>query len=649
MMPPQPLKILIVDDEPSHAEAIRRAFEGGRTEYGVRIASSLGGYREAVAESAPDLAIMDLNLPDGRAESVLTAPPEGGPFPIVVMTSHGDEATAVAAMKAGALDYIVKSPEAFAAMPQSAARALREWNLLMGRKEAEEAIRLGAERLRLALEAARAGTWEWDLRTGGQSWSEELWELYGVAPHSCEPSFEAWRQSVHPDDRERIDHLARMAARIGSELNLEWRVPEPDGSVRWIMSRGRPSLDQARRVVRFTGIAMDITAVKRREVERRELENRLRNSRRMEAAGLFAGEAAQEFSNLLTGIMGNIALAMMEHPGDEAAAALLEAGSAAERAGLLARRLMAFAARRPPEPVPVDVNEALASIQRPLARFTGPLVNLRIGPGTGPLTAMIDPAYLDQILFSIASEAVEMMPEGGELKISASLLTPGPGGAECPLKDASGNCILISAEFARRVSDGKAAKNITDVFYARDAFRGSASQAIAAALAAARRSGGLLETVREAGKLTGIRIILPKAGGAAAADETGVPQNPAGGGETVLIVEQDAIIREMTRNILARLGYRVLTSGDGAGAVETASGHDGVIDLLITGTAAGGMDGRELSSLVAARHPRLRTLFTPGSADDAREEQGANPRNSGFIFKPYSPQALAAKIRELLG
>ncbi|MCX7047061.1 MAG: response regulator, partial [Candidatus Sumerlaeota bacterium] len=134
------MRILIVEDEAAHVEAIRRAFEAAGTEAGMQVTGTLREYRESVAARAPDIALVDLNLPDGRAVEVLTSPPEAGPFPILIMTAYGTEQVAVEAMRSGALDYIVKSSETFADMPRTVARALREWNALQERKRAEETL-----------------------------------------------------------------------------------------------------------------------------------------------------------------------------------------------------------------------------------------------------------------------------------------------------------------------------------------------------------------------------------------------------------------------------------------------------------------------------------------------------------------------------
>src|SRR5574341_507790 len=131
------IRVLIVEDDAGHAEAVRRAFKAANTGVAVQIAGTLGEYRRIAASDPPNIVLMDLNLPDGRAVEQLTYPPENGAFPIIIMTACGNEHMAVEAMKAGAIDYMVKSPEAFTAMPRAVDRALREWNLFQERKNAE--------------------------------------------------------------------------------------------------------------------------------------------------------------------------------------------------------------------------------------------------------------------------------------------------------------------------------------------------------------------------------------------------------------------------------------------------------------------------------------------------------------------------------
>jgi len=149
-----------------------------------------------------------------------------------------------------------------------------EWDR-RNRKRAWRAVRLSEERLRLTLDAVSAGTWEWDLVTNENVWSEELWKLYGMEPHSCVPSYDAWREAVHPDDRSYAEVVGR-AARAGIELNVEFRVRDADGTIRWLMSRGRPLRDGKGRTARFVGIVLDITARRLTEEAMRAREQDLR-------------------------------------------------------------------------------------------------------------------------------------------------------------------------------------------------------------------------------------------------------------------------------------------------------------------------------------------------------------------------------------
>src|ERR1035437_3827073 len=160
------LHLQIVEDEAAHVEAIRRAFDQAGAMADIQSAGTLREYRDIIAAHPPDLALVDLNLPDGRATEILTHPAADAPFPILVMTAFGNQQIVVEVMKAGALDYVVKSPEAFAAMPQTVARALREWQLLQQQKRAEETLRTSEERYRRLFDESLDGICLADAQTG---------------------------------------------------------------------------------------------------------------------------------------------------------------------------------------------------------------------------------------------------------------------------------------------------------------------------------------------------------------------------------------------------------------------------------------------------------------------------------------------------
>lgn len=277
MTPTRP-SILLVEDEPAHAEAIRRAFHSGAPEYEVRVADSLRGFRDEVAARPPTLALLDLNLPDGRAVDALVSPPEAGPCPILVMTSHGDEATAVAALRAGALDYVVKSPESFASMPQSAARALREWEVRGERKRAQEALKENQARLNSTLRATNVGLWEWDARSNRCQYSAEWKAQLGYQEQELGDSFDEFLPRLHPNDRRRVERAIRdYLAQPDSDWDLEFRLRHRDGSYRWILSRASPIRDDHGQLTHVRGCHIDLTERRKAEEALSQSESRFRS------------------------------------------------------------------------------------------------------------------------------------------------------------------------------------------------------------------------------------------------------------------------------------------------------------------------------------------------------------------------------------
>ena len=228
-----PLQILIVEDEPAHAEAIRRAFQVNGLNGEVRLATTLQEFRQRVAANPPDIALLDLNLPDGRAVEVLTSPPESGLFPILIMTSFGNEEIAVEAMKAGALDYIVKSPEAFTTMPRTVERALREWSLLQERKRFGEALQESEEQYRTAIESSNDGVAIIEgeaLRYVNQKYCE----MYGYEKPE-EVLGRSFTIVLHPDDREKLtDYNHRRQRGEPVPSRYEYKGIRKDGEIVYI-------------------------------------------------------------------------------------------------------------------------------------------------------------------------------------------------------------------------------------------------------------------------------------------------------------------------------------------------------------------------------------------------------------------------------
>ena len=272
-MGPNRLRIMIVENEAAHAEAIRSAFEAAGTDVEIQVSGTLREYRESVAAGAPDIALVDPNLPDGRAVDVLTSPPEAGPFPILIMTGYGTEQAAVEAMRSGALDYIVKSPEAFADMPSTVARVLREWNVLKERKRAEEKWRESESRYRMLVENIPQKIFIKDSHSVYVSCNKNYARDLSITPEES-----AGKTDYDFFPKELADKYRADDRRI-METGIEEAIDEKYiqyGKEIWVHTGKTPVRNEQGDVVGVLGIFTDITERKKAEEELRKSEERFR-------------------------------------------------------------------------------------------------------------------------------------------------------------------------------------------------------------------------------------------------------------------------------------------------------------------------------------------------------------------------------------
>jgi len=261
--------VLMVEDDPAHAEAIRRAFEAGGAEVELQVVATLREFRSAVAARTPDLALMDVNLADGMAQEVLIWPPEAGAYPVVVMTSHGNEQMAVEVMRAGALDYVPKSAEAFANMPHTVRRALETWQLVHRHKHAKEAA---AKIQRLLLETetiGKVGGWEFHTDTRKPTWTGMVYRTLELDPN-CPPSLDEAINFYTPQCRPIIAAALRAVVERGEPFDLELEIFTAKGNLRDVHIIGRADPKNHR----VYGFFQDVTERKQAEVRLRESEGR---------------------------------------------------------------------------------------------------------------------------------------------------------------------------------------------------------------------------------------------------------------------------------------------------------------------------------------------------------------------------------------
>lgn len=401
-------QILLVEDEGGHAELISRAFATPDAAYHLTVVPTLAEARSALTAGMPDLALVDNRLPDGWGSSFVEM--ANGAFPVVLLTAYGSERTAVDTIKAGALDYIVKSPEAFSDMPHVVERALREWDLINERRKAEAGLRESEGRFRRLLESTPHIAVQGYASDGTVVyWNQSSETLYGFS--AAEALGRNLLDLIIPAElREQVRaEIRQMLETRESIPAAELSLLRKDGS-RVSVFTSHAVLSGADGTPHLFSIDMDLTERKRVEAERLELERRLLQTQKLESLGVLAGGIAHDFNNLLTAILGNLDLAMMDiSAASPAQVSLEEARTATRRAADLTRKMLAYSGRGCFQVRRVNLSQLVEEMAQLLRVSVGKTATLQfhLDPHIPGIHA--DLAQIQQVVMNLvvnASEAV---------------------------------------------------------------------------------------------------------------------------------------------------------------------------------------------------------------------------------------------------
>ncbi|MFC5087667.1 PAS domain-containing protein [Microvirga arabica] len=385
----------------------------------------------------------------------------------------------------------------------------------------------------------------------------------------------------------------------------------------------------------------------------RRAEESLRQAQKMEAVGQLTGGIAHDFNNLLTGIIGaldlmqtRISQGRMETVGRYANAAM----DSARRAAALTHRLLAFSRRQPLDPKPVDANELVGSMEDLLRRTLGPLHALEIVRADGLWTTRCDPNQLETAILNLAINARDAMPDGGRLTIeTANALVDGASAASLGITP--GQYVAVSVADTGTGMPPDVIAHVFEPFFTTKPEGQGTGLGLPMVYGFARQSEGHLKIESEIGRGTTIRIYLPRHHGAAAEEvpDTTLAAVPrAGAGETVLIVEDEPVIRDLIIEVLQDLGYRTLAAVDGPAGLRILRSQQGRIDLLITDVGLPGINGRDLADEAREARPDLKVLFITGYAETAPLASGFLKPGMELVTKPFAVEALAARIRSII-
>jgi two-component system, cell cycle sensor histidine kinase and response regulator CckA len=389
--------------------------------------------------------------------------------------------------------------------------------------------------------------------------------------------------------------------------------------------------------------ARDLTAHKEAERERRELETQLHRAIKMEAVGRLAGGIAHDFSNLLTSMAGfsEIVLDHLEpgHPLREGAERTLET---CQRSAVIIQQILAVSRRQEVPSVVLDLNRQ--------ARETVKLVRSLIGEDIlvttllcgAPLLVRADPGQMEQVLLNLIVNARDAMPAGGRLTVSTDELEPDESQTLSRAR--------LRVSDTGHGMDEKTLAHLFEPFYTTKE-KGS-GLGLATVYGIVAQSGGSIGVRSRVGEGTTFSIEFPRVANEERAMTRGKPGSAVGrrsiGDETILVVEDDNVVRFVVRETLLRAGYRILEARDGAEALNVLACHDGPLQLLLSDVVLPGMDGPALAERVAQRHPRLKTLYMSGHGQDALVHHGLVPEDGGYLEKPFTRETLTVRVRHIL-
>lgn len=638
--------ILVVEDDPAHAEAISRSLELLAQRYRVRLARSMHEARLALSAESPTLVLADLHLSDGNALDLLPDAREQACFPLLVLTSQGDERTAVQSIRAGALDYVVKSPDALAELPRIVERALREWHLRLERVRAERALRESEERFRVLFDSAPDALliYEPDGRVLDANRAAE--RLFGRTRHELVSS--------------RVDALGFIGH--GSE-------PSPRAYLRaatqqepvalWVITASGERRDVELRTVsvQLSGRAVwlatvqDITARLQAVQAKRRLEDQLHHALKLDALGRLAGGVAHDFNNLLTAISGYAEL-MLRGGADisEYPSALQEILNASQRAAGLTSQLLAFSRKQMIEPVLLSLNALLDNATRMVQRLIGEDIDLAFEPAEDLWLVKVDRNQIEQVLINLAVNARDAMPTGGTLRVSTrNVCLDEPECARLLDADAApGDYVLLEVADSGAGMDEETQSRLFEPFFTTKARGRGTGLGLSIIYGAVKQNGGFVSVRSQLGAGTRFSIYLPRAQGELAEPTGSELSVTARGAETILLVEDESAVREVVGRFLRNAGYHVLAREDARGAIALMTRPEVKVDMLLTDVVLPGMNGKQLHQHLIALRPGLRVLFMSGYTDDVIAKHGLVDPEIALLEKPLTQTALLRAVRSVL-
>ncbi len=506
-------------------------------------------------------------------------------------------------------------------------------------------------RMELAINGADLGTWEWRGTNKKMIVNGNWAKILGYRLEEIEPLLDEWEQLTVPEDRPLVSRAMRQHLKGQSAFyEVEHRLRHKAGHDVWVLAKGRViERDADGRPLRICGTCLDITEHKRSQKEREKLRELLLQSQKIEAIGQLAGGIAHDLNNLLSPIIGYGEILQTQlgdrDPRHKAVDAILSAGL---RARDLVRQLLAFSRKQTLVFKPVNINQTIEGFQKLLRRTIREDITIEIilAPRIQPV--MADAGQIEQIIMNLAVNAADAMPDGGRLTIETAMVELDAAYAAAHPSVSPGPHLMLAVSDTGCGMDESIRQRIFEPFFSTKGERGT-GMGLATIFGIVKQHNGSIWVYSEMGRGTTFKIYLP------ITDTTAVegrsrPQSHGNltGNETILLVEDNQAVRELAQEVLDHQGYTILPAKNGKSALELIAAHDGPVHLLLTDVVMPGMNGKELYREAVAHHPKLKVLYMSGYTDNVIAHRGVLDDNVAFIQKPFTVEAIATKVREVL-
>ena len=466
--------------------------------------------------------------------------------------------------------------------------------------------------------------WDWDIKTGRVQWNGNIASVFGHTDKAIEDGYEAWAEKIHPDDRHRVVASLRSAINEGAETwEEEYRFRRGVGTYAEVLDQGHIIRSAAGEATRMVGGLRDVTQTRLKEAKQLQ-------AQRLEAIGQLTGGVAHDFNNLLTVLIGT-AETLADEVSDPTLSALAQLNHKASRQGAaLTRQLLTFAGRQSLEPTAVNINSPILAMGGLLSSALGETItlDLQLDPAAGHVRA--DAAQLEASIVNLCINARDAMTDGGKVTI---------------LTKQSGYDAVVRIADSGSGMDTETREKAFEPFFTTKPFGKGSGLGLSMVYGFVRQSGGRIEIESAPGKGTIVSLYFPRLAPTEKPPETSSNGILDRGNERVLVVEDDAMVREFAEGILVSLGYSVKTAVDASEALATLE-TKGPFDLVFSDVVMpGAMDGRALAREIMKRHPQLPVVLTTGYADV--ELIGAESKFPPLV-KPYSRRQLAEALRRAI-